>query len=280
MSVQKDEVDTNMAPLLEHLIELRQRIIAALIVFLIAFMVCFFIKDYILNFLIWPYQWAMKISGGNPENIRLQSTQVWETFLTKMKLAAFGAAILSFPYTAFQFYSFIAPGLYKNERMAFLPFLIGGPILFCLGGAFVYALFAPIMLWFSLSQQFLPDVHLRIEFIVRISDYLSFMTSFVLIFGLIFQLPLVTSLLTKVGFLTSNSLVSKRKWAILVSFIIAAIVTPSDFFTMFAVALPTIALYEISILIAYCIEKRKKPLKRSLSFVREETNKNDGNEEF
>ncbi|UTO29179.1 twin-arginine translocase subunit TatC [Bartonella harrusi] len=258
MNIQKDEIDANMAPLLEHLIELRQRIIAALIAFLIAFMLCFLIKDYILNFLIWPYQWAMKISGGNPENIRLQSTQVWETFLTKMKLAAFGAVILSFPYTAVQFYSFIAPGLYKNERMAFLPFLIGGPILFCIGGAFVYILLAPIMLWFSLSQQVLPDVHLRIEFIVRISDYLSFMASFILIFGLIFQLPLITSLLTKVGLVTSHSLVSKRKWAILLSFIIAAIVTPSDFFTMFAVALPSIVLYEISILIAYCIEKRKK----------------------
>ncbi|MBB5074293.1 sec-independent protein translocase protein TatC [Bartonella callosciuri] len=258
MNVKKDEVDPKMAPLLEHFIELRQRIIAVLIVFLIAFIVCFLIKDYILNFLIWPYQWAMKISGGNPESIRLQSTQVWETFLTKMKLAAFGAAILSFPYTAFQFYSFIAPGLYKNERMAFLPFLIGGPILFCIGGAFVYALLAPIMLWFSLSQQLLPDVHLRIEFIVRISDYLSFMISFVLIFGLIFQLPLVISLLTKVGLLTFHDLLSKRKWAILASFIIAAIVTPSDFFTMFAVALPTIALYEVAVLIAYCIEKRKK----------------------
>ncbi|WP_455475609.1 twin-arginine translocase subunit TatC [Bartonella sp. B17] len=263
MSSKRDEIDANMLPLLEHLIELRQRIIAALVIFFIAFIMCFFIKDYILNFLIWPYQWAMKISGGDPESIHLQSTQVWETFLTKMKLAAFGAAILSFPYTAFQLYSFIAPGLYKNERMAFIPFLIGGPILFLVGGAFVYALFAPIMLWFSLSQQFLPDVHLRIEFIVRISDYLSFMTSFILIFGLIFQLPLVTGLLTKVGLLTSHMLVSVRKWAILISFVIAAMITPSDFFTMFAVALPTIVLYEISILIAYCIEKRKKILNKS-----------------
>ncbi|WP_375640086.1 MULTISPECIES: twin-arginine translocase subunit TatC [unclassified Bartonella] len=258
MNAKKDEVDAHMAPLLEHLIELRQRIIAALVAFMIAFMMCFLVKDYILNFLLWPYQWAMKIAGGNPEGIRLQSTQVWETFLTKMKLSAFGGIILSFPYTAFQFYSFIAPGLYKNERMAFLPFLIGGPILFCIGGAFVYGLLAPIILWFSLSQQFLPDVHLKIEFIVRISDYLGFMTSFILIFGLIFQLPLVISLLTKIGFLTSHDLVSKRKWAILLSFIIAAIITPSDFFTMFAVALPTIALYEISILIAYSIEKRRK----------------------
>ncbi len=115
-----------------------------------------------------------------------------------MKLAAFGAAILSFLYTALQFYSFIALGLYKKERIAFLPFLISVQILFCIGGVFVYALLAPLMLWFNLSQQFFPDVHLRIEFIVRISDYLSFMISFILIFGLIFQLPLVTSLLTRV----------------------------------------------------------------------------------
>ena len=102
MQEEEDEVAASSAPLLEHLIELRQRIIAALIAFFIAFILCFFIKDYILNFLLWPYQWAMKISGGNPESIRLQSTQVWETFLTKMKLAAFGGVILSFPYLSFQ----------------------------------------------------------------------------------------------------------------------------------------------------------------------------------
>ncbi|WP_336294142.1 twin-arginine translocase subunit TatC [Bartonella sp. CB169] len=258
MNVKKDEVEANEASLLEHLIELRKRIIASLIGFLIAFIVCFLVKDCILNFLIWPYQWAMKISGGDPEAIRLQSTQVWETFLTKMKLSAFGAVILSFPYTTFQFYRFVAPGLYKNERIIFVPFLIGGPVLFCIGGAFVYALLAPIMLWFSLSQQFLPDVHLKIDFVVRISDYLSFMTSFILIFGLIFQLPLVTSLLTRVGLVTYRGLVYKRKWAVLISFIIAAIVTPSDLFTMFAVALPTVILYEISILIAYCMERKEK----------------------
>ncbi|OPB31280.1 twin-arginine translocase subunit TatC [Bartonella sp. AR 15-3] len=257
MISKKDGVDVKIT-LLEHLIELRQRIIATLVVFFIAFILCFLIKDYILNFLIWPYQWAIKISGGYPGNIRLQSTQVWETFLTKMKLAAFGAVILSFPYTAFQLYSFIAPGLYKNERRAFLPFLISAPILFIVGGTFVYSLLAPLMLWFSLSQQALPDFRLKIEFIARISDYLNFMISFILIFGLIFQLPLIISLLTRVGLLTSHILISKRKWAILISFIVAAMVTPSDFFTMFAVALPTVFLYEISIFIARCIEKNKK----------------------
>lgn len=265
MQEEEDEVAASSAPLLEHLIELRQRIIASLIAFFIAFILCFFIKDYILNFLLWPYQWAMKISGGNPESIRLQSTQVWETFLTKMKLAAFGGVILSFPYLAFQLYSFIAPGLYKNERKAFLPFLISAPVLFLLGGAFVYGVMAPMMLWFSLSQQLLPDTHLKVEFIARISDYLSFMTSFILIFGLIFQLPLITSLLTKAGLLTSEMLVSKRKWAILVAVIIAAVVTPSDFFTMLGVALPTILLYEVSIIVSRWIEKKQAKQKNKAS---------------
>lgn len=259
MTDEPDEVDASAAPLLEHLIELRQRIIASLIAFAIAFMLCFLVKDYILDFLIWPYQWAMKISGGDPESIRLQSTQVWETFLTKMKLAAFGAVILAFPYIAFQLYSFIAPGLYKNERMAFLPFLIAAPILFVMGGAFVYFVMAPMMLWFSLSQQLLPETHIKVEFIAKISDYLSFMTSFILVFGVIFQLPLITALLTRVGLLTPAMLAEKRKWAILLAVIIAAVVTPSDFFTMFGVALPTILLYEISILVSRWVARSHKP---------------------
>ncbi|AQT44617.1 Sec-independent protein translocase TatC [Bartonella apihabitans] len=257
MREDEDEVEASSAPLLDHLIELRHRIIVSLIAFAIAFIICFFVKDYILNFLLWPYQWAMKISGGNPDSIRLQSTQVWETFLTKMKLAAFGGVILSFPYLAFQLYSFIAPGLYRNERRAFLPFLVSAPVLFLLGGAFVYCVLAPMMLWFSLSQQLLPDSHLKVEFIARISDYLSFMQSFILIFGLIFQLPLVTSLLTKAGLITSKMLVSKRKWAILIAVVVAAMVTPSDFFTMFGVALPTILLYEVSIIVSRWIEKKQ-----------------------
>ncbi|ALE03953.1 twin-arginine translocase subunit TatC [Bartonella ancashensis] len=259
MDFSKDEVAANVATLLEHLMELRRRIIAALVAFFIAFIICFFAKDYILNFLIWPYQWAMKMSGGNPGSIRLQSTQVLETFLTKMRLAAFGGAILSFPYTAFQLYSFIAPGLYKSERMAFLPFLIVAPVLFLVGGGFVYGLFVPIMLWFSLSQQGLPDLHLKIEFIARISDYLNFITLFILIFGFIFQLPLVITLLTKVGFVTSHMLASVRRWTVLIFVIIAAMVTPSDFFTMFAVVLPMTALYEVSILMARWVEKERKP---------------------
>jgi len=252
-----DEIDASSAPLFDHLAELRHRIILSLAGFFIAFMACFMIKEYILDFLLIPYQWAMKLSGGDSGNIRLQSTQVLETFLTKLKIATFGGVVLAFPYMAFQAYWFIAPGLYRNERMAFLPFLIAAPVLFLIGAAFVYCVIAPLVLWFSLSQQLTPNVHVQIEFIARISEYLSFMTSLILAFGLVFQLPVVTSILVRVGILTSAALVAVRKWAIVLAFIVAAMVTPSDLFSMFGLALPTILLYEISIFLACRIEKKR-----------------------
>jgi len=252
-----DEIDASFAPLLDHLIEFRQRLILSLIAFFIAFMICFMLKEYILDFLLFPYQWAMKLSGGDPNNIRLQSTQVLETFLTKLKIAAFGGVVLAFPVMAFQAYRFIAPGLYRNERMAFLPFLVAAPVLFLVGAAFVYCVIAPLVLWFSLSQQLTPTTHLQIEFIAKISEYLSFMTSLILAFGLVFQLPVVASILVRVGLLSAAMLIAMRKWAIVVAFVIAAMVTPSDLFSMFGLALPTILLYEISILLARRIEKKR-----------------------
>jgi len=252
-----NEIDASSAPLLDHLIEFRQRLIVSLVAFFVAFMICFMLKDYILDFLLVPYQWAMKFSGGDPDSIRLQSTQVLETFLTKLKIAAFGGVILAFPFMAFQLYRFIAPGLYKNERMAFLPFLIAAPVLFLIGAAFVYCLIAPLVLWFSLSQQLTTNGHFQIEFIAKISEYLSFMTSLILAFGLVFQLPVVTSILARVGLLTSDMLVSVRRWAIVVAFVVSAMVTPSDLFSMFGLALPTILLYEISIFLARRIEKKR-----------------------
>jgi len=252
------KIDANSAPLVEHLVEFRRCLIASLVAFFIAFMICFMIKDYILDILLLPYQWAMKFFNESPENIRLQSTQVLETFLTKLKISAFGGVILAFPYIAFQFYCFIAPGLYKNERIMFLPFLIATPVLFLIGAAVVYCLIAPFILWFSLSQQIMPNGHFQIEFVAKISEYLDFMTSFILSFGLIFQLPVATSILTRVGFLTSDMLVSVRRLAIVVIFVMAAMITPIDLFSMFGLAFPTILLYEISIFLARRIEKKQR----------------------
>jgi len=251
-----DEIEASQAPLLDHLVELRQRLIRSFIAFALAFLLCFAVKNYILEFLLFPYQWAIKFSGANPANMMLQSTTVLETFAAKMKIAAFGAVILAFPVMAFQLYRFIAPGLYKKERAAFLPFLCASPLLFLLGAAFVYFLMAPLLLWFSLSQQQLTP-SIAIHFIAKISDYLDFIISFTLIFGLIFQLPVITSLLVRVGLLTAGHLVALRKWEIVISFIIAAAVTPSDLFSMFGLALPLVLLYEISIILARRIEKRR-----------------------
>jgi len=257
-SSEEEEMEASSAPLLDHLIELRGRLIKALIGFFIAFALCFTVKGYILGFMLIPYRWAVSFFGGDPTQLRLQSTGVLETFLTQFKLAAFGGVILAFPYIAFQLYRFIAPGLYRNERMAFLPFLCAAPILFILGAAFVYGVIAPVIFWFGLSQQFLPIDNADIELKPRISEYLDFFMSLTLVFGFVFQLPVVTSLLVRVGILTAEWLAGKRRWAILASFIVAAMVTPSEIFSMFGLALPTILLYELSIILARMIEKKRK----------------------
>lgn len=256
MTKKDDEIDASAAPLLEHLTELRQRIIYSFIVFFLFFCLCFFVRDYILEWLVRPYRWAISFSGGDVNDLRLQSTQVWETFVAKLKLAAFGAFILAFPYIAFQIYRFIAPGLYKNERMAFVPFLVVAPLLFLVGAAFVYFIVSPMIFWFGLSQQFTPDPSIKVDFNPKISEYFSSMMSMILVFGILFQLPLVVTLLTKAGLITSAFLKDKRRWAILVAFVISAMITPGDILTMVALALPIILLYEISILLARFFEKK------------------------
>jgi len=257
-SAEEEEMEASSAPLLDHLIELRARLIKALIGFFIAFALCFTVKGYILGFLLIPYRWAISFYGGDPTQLRLQSTGILETFLTQFKLAAFGGVVLAFPYIAFQLYRFIAPGLYRNERMAFLPFLCAAPVLFVLGAAFVYGVIAPVIFWFGLTQQMLPIDNADIELKPRISEYLDLVMSLTLIFGLVFQLPVVTSLLARVGIVTAEWLAGKRRWAILLSFIVAAMVTPSEIFSMFGLALPTILLYELSIILARMIEKKRK----------------------
>jgi len=247
----------SVTSLIEHLAELRSRLIRCVLVFAIAFFICFTFKEYILDFLLFPYRWAIKLSGGNPDHMMLQSTAVLETFSAKMRISVFGGIALAFPYMAFQFYRFIAPGLYKNERRAFLPFLCASPVLFVLGAAFVYCAIAPLILWFSLKQQFLTS-SVEIHFIAKISDYLDFMTSFTLIFGLIFQIPIAASLLARAGLLTAAHLVYLRKWEIVISFIVAAMLTPPDLFSMFGLALPLVLLYEISVIAVRRIEKSRR----------------------
>ena len=253
-----DEVDKSSAPLIEHLIELRTRLMWALGGFFIAFLVCFYFAKQIFNLLVLPFQWASGWAGLDPTRVDLIYTAPQEFFFTQIKLGMFGGLILAFPIIATQVYKFVAPGLYRNERMAFLPFLVASPILFLLGAAMVYFFFMPMVMWFFLAmQQVGPDQEIQISLLPRVSEYLGLIMTLILAFGLVFQLPVVTTLLGRVGLLSAQALVDKRKWAIVLAFVVAAVITPPDPVSQIGLALPTILLYEISIILVRRIEKTR-----------------------
>lgn len=258
MNIHDDDIDKSSAPLMEHLIELRQRLMWAIGGFFIAFLVCFFFAKQLFNLLVIPFQWATGWAGLDPTKVDLIYTAPQEFFFTQIKLGMFGGLILAFPLIATQLYKFIAPGLYKNERGAFLPFLIASPILFLIGGALVYFFFTPMVMWFFLSmQQVGPDEEIQISLLPRVSEYLGLIMTLIFSFGLVFQLPVVTSLMARVGLLTAAGLADKRKYAIVIAFVVAAVLTPPDPVSQIGLALPTILLYEISILLARRIEKKR-----------------------
>lgn len=255
---EEDEVEKSAAPLLEHLIELRTRLIWAIGGFFVAFLICFFFAKQIFNLLVIPFQWATGWAGLDPNKVDLIYTAPQEFFFTQIKLAMFGGIVLAFPMIATQIYKFVAPGLYRNERSAFLPFLIASPILFLIGAALVYFFFTPMVMWFFLSmQQVGPEAEVQISLLPRVSEYLSLIMTLILSFGLVFQLPVVTTLLAKVGLLSSEALVGKRKVAIVVAFVVAAVLTPPDPVSQIGLALPTILLYEIGIWCARLVERKR-----------------------
>jgi sec-independent protein translocase protein TatC len=170
----------------------------------------------------------------------------------------FGGMVIAFPLIATQIYKFIAPGLYRNERAAFLPFLIASPILFLIGASLVYFFFTPMVMWFFLTmQQAGGEGEVQISLLPKVSEYLSLIMTLIFSFGLVFQLPVVTSLMARVGLLSSQALVDKRKWAIVLAFVVAAILTPPDPLSQIGLAVPTIILYEISIWTARMIERSR-----------------------
>ncbi|MET0314661.1 MAG: twin-arginine translocase subunit TatC, partial [Hansschlegelia sp.] len=212
------DIDATKAPLMDHLIELRSRLIRSILAFAIAFGLCFTVAGHIFNILLVPYE----IAAGSAEAIRLQYTAPQEYFITQIKLAMFGAGFISFPIVATQIYKFVAPGLYKNERSAFLPYLVATPLLFLTGAAFVYFVAMPLAMRFFLSmQQAGGDGHASIELIARTSEYLSLIMTLIFAFGICFQTPVVLSLLARAGFIDSAWLVAKRRYAIVVVFAIA-----------------------------------------------------------
>ena len=254
----EDDINKSSAPLIEHLIELRTRLMWSIGGFFVAFLACFFFAKDLFNILVIPFKWAVHWAGLPGEKVELIYTAPQEFFFTQIKLAMFGGLVIAFPLIATQIYKFIAPGLYRNERRAFLPFLVASPILFLMGAALVYFFFTPMVMWFFLAmQQVGPGSDVQISLLPKVSEYLSLIMTLIFSFGLVFQLPVVTSLMARVGLLTSKGLAEKRKWAIVIAFVVAAVLTPPDPVSQIGLALPTILLYEISIWAARLIEKKR-----------------------
>lgn len=243
----QDEIDASKAPLLDHLIELRQRLMYAGAAFIVMFFVCFAFAKEIYQVLVWPYTW---VTGE--QDMKLIATHFLEQIYTHIKLSMFGAAVLSFPVAAAQIYKFVAPGLYKNERQAFLPYLIATPIFFALAIAVVFFVAMPVLIQFSLGLA--GD---EIDILPKVSEYLSLIMQLVFGFGICFQLPVILTLLAKAGLITSEQLTTGRRYAIVAIFGVAAIFTPPDPISMIIMALPTMLIYELAIFAVKFVEKAR-----------------------
>jgi len=289
----ESEIEASRAPLLDHLVELRQRLITSVTAIFAGFLVCFYFAEPLFKFLLRPFSIAAQLlalrEGEGAHDIGGQAlgmligaqnmflaligvlhlpapvgkvtslvfTAPLEFFFTKVKLGAFGGLILAFPILAWQIYAFVAPGLYKRERRAFLPFLVAAPVLFVMGAALVYYMIMPFVLWFSLSQQIVGTAGISVQLLPKVSDYFDLLTTLILCFGLFFQLPVILTLLAMAGLVNAGMLMKGWRFAVAGIVVAAAIVTPPDPVSMTLLALPIIGLYFVSIGCVKLIEKKR-----------------------
>ncbi len=247
----EDNPDDVKMSLLEHLIELRTRLIWSIVAFFIAFGVCFYFANPIFDILVQPLSDIWKGQAGR----QLIYTALQEKFFANIKVAMFGGFILAFPVIAYQIWRFIAPGLYKHEKGAFLPFLIAAPFMFALGGTFVYFVLIPnAFRFFTSFEEVAHDGALAITAEPKVSEYLGLIMQLILGFGIAFELPVVLTLLVRAEILEVVTLSRARRYAYLLVFIVAAILTPPDPASMMAMAIPLVALFEVSIVLGKLIE--------------------------
>jgi len=243
-----DEIAGSEAPLMDHLIELRKRLIRSMLVIVGLLIVCFFFAGHIFDILVQPYREAVY-----PNPVELIYTAPQEFFFTQLSLAFFGALFLGFPYLAVEVYGFVAPGLYKKERRAFVPYLVATPVFFLLGALMVYFAVLPLAMRFFHSME-----TAEISMLVKVSEYLGLAMTLILAFGICFQLPVILTLLAQIDLISKKTLQKGRRYAIVAILVFAALITPPDPISQIGLALPMYALYELSILSVGLVERRRK----------------------
>ena len=254
---EKDEIGS-AAPIVEHLTELRTRLIKSAFVFIVGIILCFSIANHIFNFLAKPIVDILKTNGQEPDLI---FTGLQQGFMVNIQISLFGGFILAFPFIGFQLWKFVAPGLYRSEKGAFLPFLIASPLLFLIGASFAFYVVMPLAFDFFLGfQQESSEAIAQavgITYLGTINEYLGLTMKFIIAFGLCFQLPVLLTLMGKAGLVSSSSLAKFRKYAVVAILLVAAIVTPPDVITQIILFSVVYTLYEVSILMVKLVESKR-----------------------